>query len=188
MNSIKVYYIKNKILCVTIIILLSLADQNLAQMNHIDYPSEYHVKAAFLYNFAKFIDWPDGTFSDPNTPIIIGVLGEDPFGVDLEKTVEGKRVKGRSFLIKRFHQLGKLEYCHILFISLSEKSNMSQILKKFNKSSILTVSETERFILDGIIINFIIHESKVRFKININAAENAGLKISSKLLRLLNCY
>ena len=146
--------------------------------------SEYQVKAAFLYNFAKFVEWPCKVFSDSSAPIIIGILGEDPFGNDLEQTIKGKTVKGREITIKRSKQIGKLGSCHILFISMSEKGNLKRVLNNFKKSSILTVSEIENFTQYGGIIGFVMKQHNIRFEINMDAAERSGLQISSKLLKV----
>jgi hypothetical protein len=144
--------------------------------------SEYQVKAAFLYNFAKFVEWPAGAGVD--APLVIGVLGKDPFGSQIDRAVEGKTVNGRRLMIKRFSSLEAYEYCHILFVSSSERSNLPQIIAAVRNSSVLTVSETERFAHIGGIINFVTIENRIRFEINQAAAERAGLKISSKLLSL----
>ena len=144
---------------------------------------EYQIKAAFLYNFVKFVEWPDDTFTDSSTPLTLCVLGEDPFGAALD-SLKGKAVKGRKLAIKRFESDQELEGCHVLFISLPEKNHLAQIIETLKDSSILTVGEMEQFAELGGIINFTIERSKIRFIINVNAAEQAGLKISSKLLRL----
>jgi len=146
-------------------------------------PSEYQIKAAFLYNFANFVEWPDGAFSDEISPIVLVVLGKDPFGIIL-KSAEGKTIKGRKLIIKRFEALPDLEFCHILFISSSEKYNMENILSKLNHFGVLTVGDTDSFTQMGGVINFIKVDNKVRFEINLNAAKAASLEISSKLLSL----
>ncbi|MFQ5708970.1 MAG: YfiR family protein [bacterium] len=146
--------------------------------------SEYQVKAAFLYNFAKFVDWPKEVIADSSKPIIIGILGKDPFGLDLDQTIAGETVKGRKLVVKRFHQIADLEFCHILYISPSEKKNLAKIIEKVKNSSVLSVSEVKRFAEEGGIINLFNENNKVRFEINVQAAERAGLRISSRLLRL----
>lgn len=147
-------------------------------------PGEYQVKAAFLYNFAKFIDWPTNVSPDPNSPFILGIVGDDPFGSDLEQTINGKGINGRRLVIKRFKRGQALEFCHILFISSSEQGRLPQILGSLKGSSVLTVGEVEQFTRSGGIINFTLKDDKVRFEINLGAAERAGLRISSKLLKL----
>lgn len=167
---------------IIIVTLFSVVDSELnAQTRK---PSEYQVKTAFLYNFAKFVEWPSEAFADSSDPIIIGILGKDPFGNDLEKTIKGKTVKGREITIKHSKQIEKFRSCHILFISMSEKRNLKHILKNFKKSSILTVSEIENFTQYGGIIGFVMKQHNVRFEINMDAAERSGLQISSKLLKV----
>ena len=146
--------------------------------------NEYEVKAAFLYNFAKFVEWPSNESADPNSPMIIGILGRDPFGGEIDRAIEGKSVNGHRLTIKRFSTLQAYDHCHILFVSSSEKGNLARILATVANHSVLTVSETDRFAHIGGIINFITIENRVRFEINQDAAGRAGLKISSKLLSL----
>ena len=144
---------------------------------------EYQVKADCLYNFAKFVEWPAQAFPDNRAPVIIGVVGEDPFGSKIEQAINGKFANGRRMGVKRFPNLKSLTFCHILFIGSSEKNNLQQVIAAAGAGA-LTVGETERFTQDGGIINFAIVGSKVHFEINQAAAERAGLRISAKLLSL----
>jgi hypothetical protein len=147
-------------------------------------PSEYEVKAAFLYNFAKFIDWPPEAIPQPDTAIIIGVLGEDPFMGALERIIRDKKINGHSFVIKRAKNIQDLKNGHILFISTSEKKRLPDILETVRDASVLTVSELDPFSQQGGIVQFVMEANKVRFKINVKAAERARLRISSRLLNL----
>jgi hypothetical protein len=147
-------------------------------------PSEYQVKAVFLYNFAKFVEWPPEAFADASAPVILGIIGDDPFGAVLDRTIKGKTVNGRALLVKRAKQVRDLKGCHIVFISASERERLAQILEALSRSSVLTIGETERFVHLGGIINFIIEANKVHFEINVDVARRAQLKISSKLLTL----
>jgi len=117
--------------------------------------SEYQVKAAFLYNFAKFIDWPTEAFKDDLAPVNLCILGTDPFG-DTLNTIKDKTVKGRKLTLKRLYKLEDPGGCHILFISASEKGNVKQIIQSLKNSPVLTISEGERFAHGGGMINFII--------------------------------
>ena len=144
---------------------------------------EYSVKGAFLYNFAKFVSWPEGAFRDDQIHITLCILGEDPFG-DALAAVEGKTVTGRKVVIKHCETLDDLDKCHILFISRPEEQNLSKILAKVEDWNTLTVSDIEGFAQRGGIISLITVEKKIRFEINVDAAERSRLKISSKLLRL----
>ena len=145
---------------------------------------EYSLKAAYLLNFTQFVEWPSNGFISPDAPIVIGVLGEDPFGGALDQAIKGKAVHGRSFELKRFKQIGEMRGCHVLFVCASEAARLPEILLAAQKGGILTVSDIDRFAERGGIINFYKENNKVRFKINLNAAERAGTKISSQLLRL----
>jgi hypothetical protein len=147
-------------------------------------PPEYEVKAAFLYNFIKYTEWPQKAFPTADTALTIGVLGTDPFRNLLDKAVEGKTFNGRKLIVRRFDQNQNFKTCHLLFISSSESGRLSQLLADLRGLSILTVSETEKFAERGGIINFKMIGEKVRFEINNKAAESAGLRISSKLLNV----
>lgn len=146
-------------------------------------PSEYQIKAAFLYNFANFVEWPESAFSAENSPIVLGVLGKDPFGRIL-KAAEGKKIQGRKLTIKRFDAFADLEFCHILFICSSEKEEIKKIIAKIDRSGVLTVGDTDGFTENGGIINFFKADNKVRFEINMDSAKAGNLVISSKLLSL----
>jgi hypothetical protein len=146
--------------------------------------SEYDVKAAFLYNFTKFVEWPPGAFPDESGQLKVCVLGDNPFGKNLESLIAGEEVQGRKLQLWQMDILHSADFCHILFISQSERARISEVLAAVRDSPVLTVSETDGFLEKGGTINFKIQESKVRFEINPGAAERGGLKMSSKLLRL----
>jgi hypothetical protein len=146
--------------------------------------SDYQVKAAFLYNFAKFVEWPPEAFSDGGAPFVIGVVGEDPLSGDLERIVGGKTANGRRIIVRRLRGGQELRNCHILFISSSENYRLSQIMNSLQGANTLTVGEADEFTRHGGIINFFEENDKLRFKINVNSAERARLKISSRLLAL----
>lgn len=147
-------------------------------------PSEYQIKAAFLYNFAKFVEWPPQMFLSPNTAINLCILGEDPFGDDLEQTIQGKIIHGRAVVIRRFKGMQGLDVCHVLFVSSSEQKRLPQLLDSLKGRSVLTVGDIEGFAAAGGMINFTMQGNKVRFAINVDVTERAGLKLSSQLLKL----
>jgi len=147
-------------------------------------PTEYQIKAAFLYNFVKFVDWPPQSFATPSSPIVIGVLGENVFGDNLEQAVHDKIINNHPLQYKKFDSVAEATNCQVLFISASEKNRFPQILDTLRGRSILTVSESDRFIAAGGIINFVIVNNRVRFQINNESARKAGLTISSDLLNL----
>lgn len=149
--------------------------------------TEYQVEAAFLYHFAKYVTWPPHAFNGGNEPILIGVLGDDPFGDDLVQTViRQKPVQGRPLQVLRGRHPAELARCHILFISASEQPRLRQHLEALARarSPALTVGESSDFLDAGGVIRFVIENSKVRFDIDAGNAERAGLVLSSKLLSL----
>jgi len=139
---------------------------------------EYEIKAAYLYNFVKYVDWPSS-----GDTITIGVLGGNPFGSALA-SLNGKVVKGRRLVIKELESVRDAQKCQILFVSSSEKSRLQEIFENLKSARVLTVGETEGFASDGGIINFVQEHNKVRFEINPDAAHRTGLNISSELLKL----
>lgn len=144
---------------------------------------EYDVKAAFLYNFTKFVEWPASAFTDEHSSLKICVVGKDPFGKSLEAVVR-EEVAGRKLTVWQKESMSNPAGCQILFISRSEGERLTEILSAVRGLPVLTVSDTQGFLEQGGIINFILEGSKVRFEINQESAARAGLKISSKLLRL----
>jgi hypothetical protein len=146
--------------------------------------SEYQVKAAYLFNFLKFVEWPEESFADPLAPIVIGVVGEDPFGNALPQVVVGKTVQGRDLVIRIYRPGEDLRGAHILFISASERKRLPMILSSLHGSSVLTVADTAGFLDAGGMIQFLNENGRVRFAINVDATGRAKLKMSSKLLSL----
>lgn len=145
---------------------------------------EYEIKAAFIYNFAKFVEWPEDAFGRADAPIIIGIVGKDPFGKMIDQAVEGRRANGRLVEIKRISWGSEVKTCHILFVSSSESGKVGQLGELVKNAPILTIGETPGFASRGGIVNFTEEEGKVRFEINADAAKRARLTISSKLLSL----
>jgi YfiR/HmsC-like len=143
---------------------------------------EYQVKAVFLFNFAQFVEWPTNAFPGPQTPLVIGVLGDDPFGPFLDATVRGETVNGHPLVIQRYHRVNEIKECHILFISQSESGRLTDILSGLKGRNILTVGDFEGFAQQGGIVRFVT-DKKIRLRINVDAAKAANLTISSKLLR-----
>lgn len=144
--------------------------------------SEYQVKAAFLYNFMKFIDWPAEGLSSPAT-LCLGILGKDPFGDSLDE-VRGKTAKGRRVVVVHFRSLEEVKDCDILFLSASEKGRLPQILKAVQHSRMLTVADQDGFCQAGGMINMVFVKNRVGFEVNLAAASRARLRVSSQLLKL----
>ena len=142
--------------------------------------NEYAVKALFLYNFAKFVDWPAAMLGGP---ICIGVFGNDPFGQVLDDAVAGKTVNGRPFIVRRLKSEPEARQCQIVFVNV-EKRLMRSTLEKLKDCGVMTVGDTRGFAEAGGVVNFLLIDDRVRFEINLDAAARAGLKFSSKLLIL----
>ena len=157
---------------------LSLLSQNSSHS-----AEEYQVKAAFLYNFAKFVDWPDDA-AGSSKPLVIAVFGSDPFGPVLDQTVQGRLVRGRPVIVRRPTRIADLLPCHILFVSSAEKNRVNEILQALGGAAVLVVGEMDGFLRLGGTIAFSVEQDKVRFEINAGAARYNGLKIDSKLLVL----
>src|SRR6478736_460717 len=147
-------------------------------------PSESQLKAAFLYNFAKFTDWPSNAFTSTETPFVIGILGDNPFGKDLEQTIAGKKISEHPMTIRMFRTMTGITNCHLLFINPAEKASFPKVMETLRGSAVLTVSEADDFIAAGGMINFVKQANKIRFQINDETAKDARLKISSRLLGL----
>jgi hypothetical protein len=145
---------------------------------------EYRVKAVFLYNFAKFIEWPPDAFAAPGAPFGLCVLGNDPFGPDLEQLVGSKVVQGRPLAIRRLADLKAMSGCHILFVAAADGRKLPAILQTVGSAPILTVGEDPDFTQLGGAMRFFLLENRVRFEINVAATARAHLKLSAKLLDL----
>jgi hypothetical protein len=146
--------------------------------------AEYRVKAGFLFNFPQFVEWPARAFRDPQAPIVIGVLGEDPFGGYLDELVQGEKIGERPIVVRRFSRIEEVADCHILFISRSESAQFEKIVSALANRRILTVGDADGFERAGGMVRFAIESGKIRLRINPDAAKAVDLTISSKLLRL----
>jgi len=147
-------------------------------------PSEYDVKAVWLLNFARFVDWPANAFSSPKAPFVVGVMGRDPFGASLEKTFAGKVVKGRPFVLKQLSTEEDAAGCHMVFFPTSERRRPRDWIQKMRRAPVLTVGEAGDFLSDGGVIQFIQKDETIRFAINLDAASSARLKVSANLLKV----
>jgi hypothetical protein len=145
---------------------------------------EYQVKAAFLYNFAKFVEWPPEAFKTPKDPILVCVLGHNPFGKALEEAIHGKSIAGRAFAYRQVSDAESAGACQILFVVSAESKHFRSLLDNLKPMGILTVGEAQGFASDGGVINFKLDDGRVHFEINVDAAEHAQLHISAKLLSL----
>ena len=146
--------------------------------------NEYQVKAFFLYNFTRYVEWPPESFKAANDPIAICILGNNPFGGALDQAVAGKVVEGRPFVVRQISDIQPSGNCHILFVNSSERKRFRSMAGSLKGSGVLTVGETPGFTADGGVINFKLEDGKVRFEIDVDAAGREHLHISSKLLSL----
>lgn len=167
---------------IAIVILPSFGLEAQAQDSSVS--SEYLIKAGFIYNFANLVQWPSSAFAQPNSPIVIGIFGEDPFGTILDRVLEGKKVNGRVFLVKHLKSVAELKECQIVFVSSSEMARLVEAIHSVKGMPILTIGEIPGFAKRGGIINLVLEDNKVHFEVNVEAAKEADLNISSRLLAL----
>jgi len=146
-------------------------------------PTEYQVKAVFVFNFSRFLEWSPQAFTAPNAPFVIGILGDDPFGTRMEEAVRGEQIDQHPMVVRRFRNMGEIGDCQILYIDRSERAQLQQILLAMEHRSTLTVSELDQSSESGVMIQFMTENNHIRLRINVDSARAAGLTISSKLLR-----
>ncbi|MDW8290641.1 MAG: YfiR family protein [Armatimonadota bacterium] len=146
--------------------------------------NEIEVKAAFLYHFTSYIEWPPKAFDSPTAPVVIGVLGRSAILDALREAVRGKSAQGRAIVVRQVQTAQEMRQCHILFIPASESRSLPRVLEELDSAPVLVVGEAEGFAQRGGMVNFFLEQSKVRFEVNPDAAKRASLNISSKLLRL----
>lgn len=174
------FFTKHFLKFVTVVLLLFGCNMLRAQT----IANEKQIKAVFLFNFSQFVEWPASAFSEPQTPLTIGILGDNPFGKHLEQVVHNEKINNRSISIQHYTSVEEIKTCHILFINISDKAQLAEILKKLQGKCILTVGDSRNFIKEGGMVRFITENDKIKFQINTDVAKAADLTISSKLLRL----
>lgn len=145
---------------------------------------EYRLKAAFLFHFAQFVEWPSNSAGAPDGSLIFCVAGEDPFRGDLERTVQGKAVAGKSIQVRHLRQAADTKGCQLLFIGGNESGRSREFIPSVRDLPVLTVGESDDFLQQGGIIRFCTEDRKVRFEVNQDAAVKAHLNVSSRLLLL----
>jgi hypothetical protein len=154
-----------------------------------DVNREYAIKAAYLYQFGHYVQWPASSFTNDRSPLVIGVLGTDPFGGILDEIARTKRIEGRPIVVRRFASMAEYTYCHILFITASVSAEQrAAAFQKLQGVATLIVGEEPGFAEHGGTINFVLDENKIRFEINTEVAKQEQLQISSKLLSLAKRY
>jgi hypothetical protein len=147
-------------------------------------PGEYQVEAAYLYNFGKFIQWPPNVTGAKSDSFSICIFGQDPFGRALNATVAGGTIEGKGVVVKRITSASEAVACQILFISSSEDNRLGKILETLDKAAVLTVSDISQFSQRGGMIQFVQAANRIRFEVNLAATQNAGLTLSSELLKV----
>lgn len=145
--------------------------------------SENEIKSAYLFNFAKFVEWPEHAFASKTSPIVLCIFGDDPFG-EVLANLEIKKIKGRSLTVVRTHKKDQIKACHMLYISESEKKDLPDILSKAANKPCLTVSSIDDFASQGGMIGFIRKGKNIRFEVNLDVIKRAELAVSSRLLNL----
>jgi hypothetical protein len=145
--------------------------------------SEYQIKAAFLFNFLQFVDWPHSAFRDERDSLVMCILGPDPFGPELDSIIAGERIKGRPIIAQRYDHIDALGRCHLVFVNKSSRNELRNSLARLKGQPVLTVGETEAFTGLGGMIEFVTQNNRIRLRVNVDAANEAQLRLSSKLLR-----
>ena len=145
---------------------------------------EYQLKAVFLFNFTQFVDWPANNFENPGSPIVIGVIGDNPFGAYLAQTVSGEKINGHPLAVQYYKNEEEIKSCHILFVNVTETKKQEQVLEEVQGKNILTVSDHPDFLKEGGMIRFVTNNNKIKLQINMDACKESKMILSSKLLRL----
>ena len=149
---------------------------------------EYEVKAAFIFKFAQFMEWPAAAFASDKDPIVVATFGEDPFEGGLDRVMAGKSIGNRPVVVKHFGGADEITRCHILFAAASSSEDVAGVLHKWAKSPVMTIGDGDNFCQEGGIIQFIIEDGKIHFEVNMEAEDQSGVKISSRLLKLAKIY
>ena len=171
---------KNLVGCAAALALLASSAGGAARLE----PSEYGLKSVFLYQFCRFMEWPQSAFSSPNDPLIIGIVGDDPFGSSLREAVEGETYHGRPIRVEHYRTPRDIRRCHILFVSRSLVDQMDQILPQIAGKNVITVGETDGFLDHGGMIALTADRNRVHLRVNTSSLRAANVDVSSKLLRV----
>jgi hypothetical protein len=147
-------------------------------------PTDYQVKAAYLYNFGRFVEWPGNPAPAQGGSFTVCVLGQDPFGPSLDRTLAGETIGGKALVAKRISSTEESGNCQILFLAPTDDSRLNRIIADLNKKAVLTVSDMPQFVKRGGMIQFVLEGKKVRFEVNLTATQHAGLTLSSELLKV----
>jgi hypothetical protein len=181
MNSVRPCIFARIFALLCIVLVISGAPQSACSQSTAE---EYQVKAAFLYHFAQLLDWPAGVLDPGDASLKLCIFDDEPRRQELQSTIEGKTIGARVFRVRLISQPEEAQRCHVLFLSRDEARRQTAILRSLRGMPVLTVGETSNFLSDGGMIRFHLDEDKIRFDINLEAAESSHLKISSRLLLL----
>lgn len=172
----------NRSLRVFVCLCLCLAGLGAGELGSAD---EYEIKAAMLLNLTRFVEWPASKLGDHSAPFVIGIVGHDPFGRDLDKLLGGKNVAGHPIVVQRLSASQHLEGCHILFVGRGERRKLDELSPSLARTSVLTVGDGDRFAASGSVVGLVVRDNRVQIEVNLAAAQRHGLVISSRLLRLV---
>ena len=170
------------------LILIALLLMQLPVVRAQDLPAEEQVKAVFIFNFTKFIDWPSDAFISTDSPFIIGVVGKQSISSYLQEAIAGEYAAGRTILIKHYSSPKDVRNCHILYIGSEDPDKVKAIIASTQNHSILTVGDSPNFLRWGGMVRFFTEKGKIRLEINSDAARSSGIRISSKLLSVASIY
>lgn len=145
---------------------------------------EYEVKAAFIYNFARYVEWPSSAFAGPSDPIRLCIFGDDPFGEIVDRTLRGKTVAQHPFVVLRIEEIEETRGCHIVFVSRTESERLDAVLAVVHDRPVMTIVDVEGAVQRGAILNFALRDGRVRFAVNTGSAQRSGLSLSSQLVKL----
>lgn len=143
---------------------------------------EYKIKAGYLYTFTRYTEWPATAFTNATSPIVVGVLGEDPFGETLDQVVQGRVSQGRPVTVRRSRRVEDLQACQVVFICRSEKNRLAEIIATLRNTNALTVCDVSAFLNQGVMIHLTVVDQAVRFEVEIEPAQRAGLRFNSRML------
>ena len=149
---------------------------------------EYLVKAAFLYNFTQFVQWPDSAFASKDAPFVVATFGDDPFNGALEQAMSGKSAQNHSVVVKHFGSVDAMDTCQMLFVPTTQDANLKPLFDKLGNKPVLAVGESDDFMSAGGGIRFYIDANRIRFEIDPDPISADGLKVSAKLLKLARIY
>lgn len=177
-----------KTFLIRLIFILAITLNNLTLQSQVTPSREYQLKAVFLFNFTQFVDWPPASYDTEQSPLVIGILGKNPFGNYLEQTVSGEKINGHPVIVHYYENEEDAKGCHLLFLNIPESKKRKNILETLKGKSILTVSDGTDFLEQGGMIRFFTNKNKIKIQINLQASKESELTVSSKLLGVAEIF